>query len=444
MTATAGIYTLGCKVNQYESEAIAEALEAAGITICPPTDLCSLYIINTCTVTAESDRKARQFIRRALGQNPEALILVTGCYAQVDPARIADISGVDYICGNREKMSVVNAALALLAQGSKNDRPTVAVPSLDGAEFEAMRITRFGRTRAYVKIEDGCESRCAYCIIPRARGKIRSKPPAEVIAEVRALADAGCREVVLTGIETSAYGRDLGDYGLADLLCDLDRETGIGRIRLGSLDPSLIRDRFVDRIAPLPSIAPHFHLSLQSGADHVLNLMRRPYSAKMAREAVERLRAAFPILGLTTDVIVGFPQETEADFAETATFLREARFLDAHIFAYSRRPGTEAADLPGQIDEAVKHDRSARLIARQNDLHRALLDEAVAAALPAPVLFETQQDGWAQGHTPAFYEVRVPADRDLRGLELPVRPIGHDGRTLIGELCLAAESNERI
>ncbi len=435
MTATAGIYTLGCKVNQYESEAIAEALEAQGITVCPPTEACSLYIINTCTVTAESDRKARQFIRRALSHNPAALILVTGCFAQVDPGQIAAIEGVDYICGNREKMSVVSAALALLAQGQKNDRPTVAVTALDGAGFEAMQITRFGRTRAYVKIEDGCESRCAYCIIPRARGKIRSKPPADVIAEVRALAESGCREVVLTGIETSAYGRDLGDYGLADLLCALDRETGIGRIRLGSLDPSLIRDRFVDRIAALPSIAPHFHLSLQSGADHVLRLMRRPYNAAMARAAIDRLRAAFPTLGLTTDVIVGFPQETDADFAETAAFLRDARFLDAHIFAYSHRPGTKTADMLGQIDEAVKRDRSARLIAAQADLHRSLLDEAVAAARPTPVLFETQQDGWANGHTPAFYEVRVPADRDLRGLELTVQPTGHNGTALTGKLC---------
>ena len=435
MTATAGIYTLGCKVNQYESEAIAEALEQVGIAVREPTEVCSIYIINTCTVTAESDRKARQFIRRALGHNPTALILVTGCFAQVDPAQIAAIEGVDYICGNREKMAVVAAAQALLAQGSKNDRPTVAVSHLDEAGFEAMQITRFGRTRAYVKIEDGCESHCAYCIIPQARGKIRSKAPADVIAEVRALAESGCREVVLTGIETSAYGKDLGDYGLADLLCDLDRETGIGRIRLGSLDPSLIRDRFVERIAPLPSLAPHFHLSLQSGADHVLNLRRRPYSAAMARAAVERLRAAFPTLGLTADVIVGFPQETEADFDETAAFLRDARFLDAHIFAYSRRPGTEAATMPGQIDEAVKHARSAKLIAAQNELHRTLLDEAVAAAQTVPVLFETQQDGWAQGHTPAFYEMRVPADRDLRGLELPVRPTGHDGRALTGELC---------
>lgn len=435
MSATVGIYTLGCKVNQYESEAIAEALEAAGFTLREPGETCALYIINTCTVTAESDRKARQFIRRALGQNPAALILVTGCLAQVDAGQIAAIEGVDYICGNREKLAVVRAAQALVAQGRKNDRPTVAVAPLEGAGFESMQITRFGRTRAYVKIEDGCESHCAYCIIPAARGKIRSKAPADVIAEVRALAESGCREVVLTGIETSAYGRDLGDYGLADLLCDLDRETGIGRIRLGSLDPSLIKDRFVERIAALPTLAPHFHLSLQSGADHVLNLMRRPYSAAMARAAVERLRAAFPQLGLTADVIVGFPQETEADFAETAAFLRAARFLDAHIFAYSRRPGTVAAELPGQIDEAVKHARSTALIAAQAELHRELLDEAVSAGQDVPVLFETQHDGWAQGHTPAFYEVRVPADRDLRGLELPVKPVGHDGDVLIGELC---------
>jgi len=437
MSATAGIYTLGCKVNQYESEAITEALMRAGITVCDPTEVCSLYIINTCTVTAESDRKARQFIRRALGQNPHALILVTGCFAQVDPAQIAAIDGVDYICGNREKLSVVRAAEALLAQGCKNERPTVAVSSLEDAPFEAMQITRFGRTRAYVKIEDGCEQHCAYCIIPAARGKIRSKAPADVIAEVRALAESGCREVVLTGIETSAYGRDLGDYRLGDLLRDLDRETGIGRIRLGSLDPSLIRDRFVEQIAPLASIAPHFHLSLQSGADHILRLMRRPYSADMARAAIRRLRDAFPQAGLTTDIIVGFPQETEDDFAESLAFLREARFLDAHIFAYSRRPGTEAAGMPGQIPEPVKRARSAALIAAQDEMHRQLLDEAVAAGDTISVLFETQQDGIAQGHTPSFYPVRVAAERDLRGLELPVKPIGHDGQSLIAVCCQA-------
>lgn len=432
MSAVFGIYTLGCKVNQYESEAIAEALCAAGLCRGEEDGGCDLYLINTCTVTAESDRKARQFIRRALSRNPNAFVLVTGCLAQVDAAQIAAIDGVDYICGNREKMAVVRAALDLLAAGKKPSAPINAVTPLDGASFEEMKITRFDRTRAYVKIEDGCESRCAYCIIPRARGKIRSKAPADVIAEVRALAESGCREVVLTGIETSAYGRDLGGYTLADLLCDLDRETGIGRIRLGSLDPSLIRDAFVERIAALPSLAPHFHLSLQSGADHVLHLMRRPYSAQMARDAVARLRSAFPQLGLTADVIVGFPQETEADHAETAAFLREARFLDAHIFAYSRRPGTEAADMPGQIPETVKHRRSAELIAAQQALHADLLADAVAAARPMQVLFETRRDKISRGHTPAFYEVSVESDCDLRGLELPVLPIAHDESVLIG------------
>ena len=431
MSVTAGIYTLGCKVNQYESEAIAEGLAAEGITLRSPDEACNLYIINTCTVTAESDRKARQFIRRALGHNPEAFVLVTGCLAQVDAAQIAAIPGVDYICGNRNKMSVVAAARELLARGQKNPSPVLAVPSLENAPFEPMHITRFDRTRAYVKIEDGCESRCAYCIIPRARGKIRSKSPADVMAEVRALAEGGCREVVLTGIETSAYGRDLGDYGLAELLRDLDRESGIGRIRLGSLDPSLIRPDFVEKIADLPTLAPHFHLSLQSGADHVLRLMRRRYSAEMAYAAVERLRAAFPRLGLTADVIVGFPGETEEDFRESADFLRRARFLDTHIFAYSRRPGTEAADMAGQIDEAVKRRRSADLIAAQAELHAALLEDAAAAADPVPVLFETRHGDRFRGHTPTFYEVEVSSpDLDLRETEWTVRPIGHDGERL--------------
>ena len=251
MSHTVGIYTLGCKVNQYESEAIAEAFSAEGFSVRPPHQVCDVYVINTCTVTAESDRKAGQFIRRMIKKNPAAFVLVTGCLGQTDPARVARIDGVDYVCGNTDKLSVVEAAKALLAGGVKGAVPRVSVSPLEDAPFEEMVITRFDRTRAYVKIEDGCESRCAYCIIPRARGPIRSKAPTAVIAEVEGLVAGGCREVVLTGIETASYGKDLeGSYGLADLLCEVDRIDGIGRVRLGSLDPSLMTPSFVEKIAP--------------------------------------------------------------------------------------------------------------------------------------------------------------------------------------------------
>ena len=341
---TAGIYTLGCKVNQYESEAIAELLAARGVKILPPDEPCDCYIINTCTVTAESDRKARQFVRRAIGENPDAYILVTGCLAETAPEQLSAIAGVDFLIGNRNKSAVADATIALYRQGHKNQSTEIARVPLGGdSTFESMVITHFDRTRAYIKIEDGCENHCAYCIIPAARGRVRSKAPREVIDEVRGLTDGGCREVVLTGIETASYGKDLDGYGLADLLAEVDRIPGIGRVRLGSLDPSLMKQPFVDRIARLSSLAPHFHLSMQSGSSRTLAAMKRKYNAQMALDNMERVRRAIPDVQFTTDMIVGFPGEGEEDFRETVEFARQARFLMIHVFPYSRRTGTVAA-----------------------------------------------------------------------------------------------------
>ena len=340
---TVGIYTLGCKVNQYESEAIAEGFLAKGYEVLSPTHTCDVYVINTCTVTAESDRKARQFIRRAIKQNPNAFILVTGCMAQTQADRIATICGVDYICGNADKLSVITAAEELIQANRKPETPTIHVLPADSLGFEPMKITKFDRTRAYIKIEDGCESRCTYCTIPAARGKIRSKCPQDVLEEVRGLTEGGCREIVLTGIETASYGKDLDGYSLVDLLEAIDAIPGIGRIRLGSLDPSLIKPAFVSRIAKLRSLAPHFHLSMQSGSDHVLALMKRKYNTRMALGAIALLREAMPHVQFTTDMIVGFPQESDEDFAQTLAFAKEARFLMIHVFPYSKRSGTPAA-----------------------------------------------------------------------------------------------------
>ena len=342
---TACIYTLGCKVNQYESEAIAELLESEGISVLPSSTICDAYIINTCTVTAESDRKARQFIRRAISKNPNAYIIVTGCLAQSSPEDIAKIDGVDFICGNGEKLLAAKRLIEYFNSKKKKDSPEIYVSNINDASFEDMSINKFDRTRAYVKIEDGCENRCSYCIIPSARGKVRSKAPQSIIAEVESLAKNGCKEVVLTGIETASYGKDLGDISLAELLCRVDKIDGIERVRLGSLDPSLITPAFVNKISTLRSLAPHFHLSLQSGSSRILALMRRKYNADMAMRAIELLRENLPHVCLTTDVIVGFPQESEEDFNETAEFLKKARFLTVHIFPYSSRKGTEAAKM---------------------------------------------------------------------------------------------------
>lgn len=431
-----GILTLGCKVNQYESEAIAEALIDKGFSVKSHRDICDAYIVNTCTVTAESDRKARQMIRRMIGKNPEAFILVTGCYSQVSPEDVAEIEGVDYICGSSNKMTVVSKLEALVSSGKKNEKAEICVPTLDKEGFEQMSIRRFDRTRAYVKIEDGCESKCAYCTIPASRGPIRSKPFGEVIEEVKTLTDNGVREIVLTGIETGSYGRDLPEKeSFASLLCAIDKLNGIGRVRTGSLDPTVIKSDFAEAIAPLNSLCPHFHLSLQSGSSKVLALMKRKYNADQAMAAIDRLKGAMPGVKLTTDIIVGFPEETEEDFLASCDFVRRAEFLMVHVFPYSKRKGTVAATMKGQIPENVKHERVARLSEIALVVRKNILDREIGKGYEKEVLFETYKDGYAEGHTSDFIEVRVKTGKDLRTLIRKVRLVSHDGEKCEGILC---------
>ena len=423
-----GILTLGCKVNQYESEAIAEALIGKGFSVAPHNQVCDAYIVNTCTVTAESDRKARQMIRRMIGKNPTAYILVTGCYSQVSPDEVANISGVDYLCGSSNKMTVVDKLCSLIESGKKAERAEICVPDLDASGFEPMSIRRFDRTRAYVKIEDGCESKCAYCTIPASRGPIRSKPFSKVIDEVKALTENGVREVVLTGIETGSYGKDLPENeDLASLLAAIDKIDCIGRVRTGSLDPTVIKPAFVEAIRDLKSLCPHFHLSLQSGSSKILASMKRKYNADQALACIERLRDAIPDVKLTTDVIVGFPGECEEDFLESCEFARKARFLMIHVFPYSKRKGTLAAEMKDQIPEAVKKERVAILSQISREIRAEILDEKIAEGRPVEVLFETCEGGFAHGHTADFIEVRVKTDKKLHGLFRSVKLISHDG-----------------
>ena len=430
---TVGILTLGCKVNQYESEAIGERFEARGYRVLPAEDPCDIYIINTCTVTAESDRKARQSIRRAIARNPEALVLVTGCLAETSPESIADIEGVDYIGGNADKCTIVEAAERLLASGKKQEPETHRLP-LEGAPFEAMSIQKFDRTRAYIKIEDGCESHCTYCIIPKARGSIRSKAPKDVIREVKSLTENGCREVVLTGIETASYGRDLGGYTLADLLEEVDAIPNVGRVRLGSLDPTLMKQDFVDRIARLPSLAPHFHLSMQSGSDNILRLMKRKYNTETALANIERLRRALPRVMLTTDMIVGFPGESEADFEATLAFAEKAEFLTMHVFPFSGRRGTPAAAMGGQIPMELRRKRAALLSELEASIRTKILKREIRETPLTEVLFEEYKNGYALGHTANFIEVRAKSDRDLRATFKRVRLCHTDGNIVDAEI----------
>ena len=409
MHRTFAVYTLGCKVSQYESEAILE--EAARRGFIPVEEGADVAVINTCTVTAEGDRKCRQLIRRLVRQSPETKIMVCGCYSQVSPEAVAAIEGVRYVCGSEGKLRTVTRALELL---DGKDIPKIEITPLEGAGFESMRITHAPRTRAYIKIEDGCDNRCAYCKIPDARGHVRSKRIADIVAEASTLAAAGVREVVLTGIETASFGADTGE-SLCDLLDAVDRIDGIERIRLGSLEPTLMRPAFLERIAAVRKLTPHFHLSMQSGSSHTLAAMRRKYNAETALRNIEAARAALPDVQFTTDFIVGFPSETDADFAETMEFARRVGFLATHVFKYSKRAGTPAAKMPGQIPEDVKHARSQALIALSEESTTRRLAGILEKNPTDAVLFEQKVGGLWSGHTAAFAEVRVASDADLRG-----------------------------
>ncbi len=433
-----GLYTLGCKVSQYETEAVGEAFEKCGFTIAPFSDVCDVYVINTCTVTAESDRKSRQFIRRANKANPKAIVMVMGCYSQRAPSEVASIDGVFCVVGTENKMSLPGIALKMLTEkeaGGEISRH-VSTTDVDRACFESMSITRAPRTRAYVKIEDGCESKCTYCAISGARGRVRSKPKDEVIREVEALYRSGTREIVLTGIETGSYGRDFPEgYGLADLICELDARHSCERIRLGSLAPELVDREFVRRVKDKKILAPHFHLSVQSGSDNVLRAMRRRYNSDMAMRVIEDIRENIRDASFTTDLMVGFPGESDADFEMTVDFVRRARFLDAHVFAYSRREGTPAAYYGGQIPENVKKERSEKLINVKNETRDRLLDDIVERGELMSAIAETLCGGFYTAHTESYVETRFKSnDTDLSGCMVDVRPVSHKNGIVLCEI----------
>ena len=402
------LYTLGCKVNQYESRALLEQLVDLGYEeVKSGADLC---IINTCAVTAESERKGRQTVRRAQKENPGAYILVTGCAVQIDRAAYEAIPGVDYVSGNRVKNKLVELARTFAQSGKKTKGALVR--DLAGCGYERMRVGASERTRAYMKVEDGCESKCAYCIIPAARGPIVSRPLDDCVDEAKRLIAAGYREIVLTGIEISAYGADLQNIGLCDLISALDALPGLERIRLSSIDPSYLRPQVIERLKKCKKLAHHFHLSLQSGCDRTLAAMRRKYNTEIARRNIEALRAAFPDVRFTADVIVGFPGERDEDFDETCAFLSSLPgMLHVHVFAYSRRPGTEADGMPDQVPEQIKRARSEKLITLCEANEQKTLEAEVGKR--ETVLFEGGKKGWAVGHTQNFIEVRVQGDKKL-------------------------------
>ena len=401
------IYTLGCKVNQYETQALETELLRRGHTLVPFGDEADAYIINTCTVTAVSDRKSRNAIRRAKKRNPAAVVAVCGCYAQTAPEDVAAL-GVDLVSGTGDRLGFLNEVerLSGLVRAEAELVPEMLVDNImTHRSFEQLPAGGLeGRTRAMLKVEDGCVNFCTYCIIPYARGRVRSLPIPTAVEQTRKLAAEGYREIVVTGIEISSWGQDLKNgETLIDLLEAVCAAAPAVRIRLGSLEPRTITADFCRRAAALPNLCPHFHLSLQSGCDATLRRMNRKYDTARYYESVELLRGFYESPAITTDLIVGFPGEDEGEFAQTLDFLRKCAFSSMHIFPYSRRTGTPAAKMADQVPNAVKEERAARAGALAARLKAAYLEQWVGASLP--VLFEEEKDGLWRGHAPNYVEV---------------------------------------
>lgn len=407
----AAFYTLGCKVNQYETQILTQQFAAHGYDIVDSDDIADVYVVNSCTVTATGDKKTRQAIRRFKRQNPGAAVVLTGCFSQAFPQEAEAIAEADIITGAGNKQGILELVDQFWKDGK---RVTRILPHTKEERFEAMRADNFlERTRAFIKIQDGCEHFCSYCIIPYARGFVRSKPLEDLKLELYDLAAKGFREVVLVGIDLSSYGKDLGLH-LMDAITLACTTDGIERVRLGSLEPLMFTEENLRQLAGLEHFCPQFHLSLQSGCDATLRRMNRHYDTAFYRELVRRLREGFPNPAITTDIMVGFPGETEEEFEASLAFAREIGFAKAHVFAYSVRPGTRAAKMPDQVSPQEKEHRSHLMAQAVAETRAEFLRQQVG--LVESVLFETDMvDGSYTGYTQNYTPVQVASSEDLRG-----------------------------
>ena len=423
------IYTLGCKVNQYETQALETELVRRGHVLVPFDRNADAFIINTCSVTAVSDKKSRNVVRRARRRCPDAVVAVCGCYVQTHEEEACTL-GADLLMGTNDRMGFLDALERAVAQ---RQPPIVDVDNaLKRRVFEVLPAGGMeGRTRALLKVEDGCVNFCSYCIIPYARGPIRSLPLAEAVAETVRLADEGYLELVITGIEISSWGRDLeGKPELIDLIEAVCDAAPALRLRLGSLEPRTITEEFCRRAAALPNLCPHFHLSLQSGCDATLKRMNRKYDTARYFESVTLLRAHFPNPAITTDLIAGFPGETEEEFAATLEFIQKCTFSSMHIFPYSPRPGTPAASMKEQVPSAVKEDRTHRAAEIAAAMEQNYLNQLVGRTLP--VLFEQDENGCSKGHAPNYVEVCIK-ESGLHNVVRDVTVTGTEQNYLIAE-----------
>ncbi|GAB6934269.1 tRNA (N(6)-L-threonylcarbamoyladenosine(37)-C(2))-methylthiotransferase MtaB [Calditerricola yamamurae] len=419
---TVAFHTLGCKVNHYETEAVWNLFKQAGYRRVDFNDEADVYVINTCTVTNTGDKKSRQVIRRAVRRNPDAVIAVMGCYAQTSPAEVMSIPGVDIVIGTQDRDKI----LEYVERYQAERKPINAVRNIMKTRiFEELDVPDFtDRTRAFLKIQDGCNNFCTFCIIPWARGLLRSRKPESVLAQARQLVEQGYKEIVLTGIHTAGYGEDLEDYSFAQLLADLVQIDGLKRLRISSIEASQVTDEVIAVIQSSEKLCRHLHIPLQSGDDEILKRMRRKYTTAEYRAKIERIREALPGVAITTDVIVGFPGETDAHFENTYRFIEEIGFAELHVFPYSKRNGTPAARMPDQVPEAVKKERVDRLIELSNRLSLAYAQQFVGDVLdviPEHPVRDLPASGLYVGHTDNYLKVVFPADPSLVGKMCKVR-----------------------
>ncbi|SDK37740.1 tRNA (N(6)-L-threonylcarbamoyladenosine(37)-C(2))-methylthiotransferase MtaB [Natronincola ferrireducens] len=426
-------HTLGCKVNQYETQAMKELFEGEDYTTVADTEIADVYVINTCTVTSISDKKSRQFIRRVKRNNPDAIIAVVGCYAQTAPDEVLEVEGVNIVIGTNDRNKIVE----LVENCNHNEKINMVDDIMKVKEFEEMSIGEIKeKTRAFLKIQEGCNQYCSYCIIPYARGPIRSRKKPEIINEIKNLVDSGFKEIVLTGIHVASYGKDLKEKNaLIAVLKEVNAITGLERIRLSSLEPTLFTEDFLQEISRLPKICQHFHLSLQSGCDKILNKMNRKYTTGEYREIVKKIRSVYPKVALTTDIIVGFPGETEEDFQTTYSFVKEIGFSSIHVFKYSARKGTPAATYENQVNGSIKHKRSEVLIELGNQLEKNYYQQFVGTT--KTVLFEASSKDRSEhmeGYTDNYLRVLAKGDQQLEGEVKKVYLKTFEGQFIIGEI----------
>jgi len=412
-------YTLGCKVNQYETEAISELFEKAGYEVVDFGDMADVYIINTCTVTGESARKSRQMIRRAKAINKDSIVVVAGCYAQTEAEEVAGIPGVNLVIGTKDRSRIVDYVQEIIDGGE-------SINAVDNImrerQFEELKIGNFKEhTRAFVKIQEGCNQFCSYCIIPYARGPVRSRDPEDIVDEVEKIAENGFKEIVITGIHIASYGKDLGNISLLDIIRKVHEIGGIERIRLGSIEPTTITREFVQTASGLEKLCPHYHISLQSGCDETLKRMNRKYTTSQYESSVNLLRENIDDVSITTDVMVGFPGETEEEFLQTYEFLKRIEFMRMHVFKFSPRKGTPAYSFKAQVPAGEKEKRSKMVIELSQENTLKFNKRFIGRV--APVLFEQEvqsMPGFYEGLTPNYIRVLCKGDSRLKGEILKV------------------------